>query len=53
MFKPEFQKDAFLEQKKAARECRAQEKRKETAALKIQSVFRGWIQRKKYINYIL
>ncbi|XP_014290363.1 ubiquitin-protein ligase E3B [Halyomorpha halys] len=53
MFKPEFQKDAFLEQKKAARECRAQEKKKELAAIKIQSAVRGWIQRKKYIHCIL
>lgn len=53
MFKKESQKDAFLEEKKAARECRAQEKKKEQAVVTIQSVIRGWLQRRKYTTIIL
>lgn len=53
MYKKESQKDAFLEEKKAARESRAQEKKKEEAAIKVQSLIRGWLQRRRYTKLIL
>lgn len=49
----ESKKGNFLEQTKAAREERAQEKRKETAATSIQAFVRGWLSRKRFTQEIL
>lgn len=49
----ESQKTSFLEQTKAARAERAFEKKRETAAIVIQSRIRGWSTRKKYLSQIL
>lgn len=49
----ESQKDSFLEQTKAAREERAHEKKRENAAICIQSRIRGYIARRKYQRRIL
>lgn len=46
-------KGNFLEQTKAAREERANEKRRETAAICIQAYVRGWLSRKKFAKEIL
>lgn len=46
-------KDSFLEQTKAAREERANEKKREQSAVKIQAVARGWITRQKFYKRIL
>lgn len=47
------QKTSFIEQTKAARQERAQEKKKENAVVKVQSQIRGWMARKKYRKQIL
>ncbi|KAL1132531.1 hypothetical protein AAG570_010486 [Ranatra chinensis] len=52
MFKTESQKGAFLEQTKAAREERALEKKREASAIKIQSLVRGWLQRRQFCKTI-
>ena len=44
----ESQKDTFLEHTKAARSERALEKKRENAAILIQSQIRGFITRRKY-----
>lgn len=49
----ESQKTSFLEQTKAARAERAFEKKRETAAIIIQSRIRGWVARKKYLEKVL
>ncbi|XP_013180712.1 PREDICTED: ubiquitin-protein ligase E3B isoform X1 [Papilio xuthus] len=46
-------KDTFLEQTKAAREERALEKKRETSAIKIQAIVRGWLARQKFVKLIL
>ncbi|XP_022906806.2 ubiquitin-protein ligase E3B [Onthophagus taurus] len=46
-------KGTFLEQTKAAREERAFEKRKETAAIVLQKNIRGWLQRVRFTKDIL
>nr|CAD7402699.1 unnamed protein product [Timema cristinae] len=51
--KTESTKGSFLEQTKAAREERAQEKKKEYATVIIQSHIRGWLVRKKIAQQIL
>ena len=51
--KTENTKGSFLEQTKAAREERAQEKKKEWAASIIQAHIRGWLARKKFCRRIL
>ncbi|KAF5298208.1 hypothetical protein FQA39_LY02632 [Lamprigera yunnana] len=51
--KAEDTKTSFLEQTKAAREERALEKRKETAAIIIQSNVRGYLARTSFIRNIL
>ncbi|XP_060527674.1 ubiquitin-protein ligase E3B [Cylas formicarius] len=51
--KAESSKGSFLEQTKAAREERALEKRRENAAVLIQSNIRGWLQRLKFSKNIL
>lgn len=43
----------FLEQTKAAREERAIEKRRETAAITIQASIRGWLERVKFVRSIV
>lgn len=53
MFKQESEKDAFLEHTKAAREERANEKKREIAATKVQAVVKGWLQRLRYSRIIL
>ncbi|XP_063241461.1 ubiquitin-protein ligase E3B isoform X2 [Bacillus rossius redtenbacheri] len=53
MFKAESSKDNFLEQTKAAREERAQEKRRLTAAITIQAHVKGWLARKTYTQEVL
>jgi ubiquitin-protein ligase E3 B len=49
----ESKKDGFLEQTKAAREERAQEKRRDQAATSIQAYIRGWLSRKRFAKEIL
>lgn len=49
----ESQKDSFLEQTKAAREERAQEKRRECAAICIQARVKGFLARRKYEKRIM
>jgi ubiquitin-protein ligase E3 B len=49
----ESKKGSFLEQTKAAREERAQEKKRERAATVIQAHIRGWLARKKFSLCIL
>lgn len=49
----ESQKTSFLEQTKAAREERALEKRREGAAIKIQSSIKGFLARRRYHSRIL
>ncbi|XP_055376803.1 ubiquitin-protein ligase E3B isoform X2 [Condylostylus longicornis] len=44
----EYNKESFLEEKKAAREERALEKKRENAAICIQAQIRGFISRQKY-----
>lgn len=51
--KAESKKGSFLEQTKAAREERAQEKKREWAATIIQAHIRGWLARKKFSVCIL
>ncbi|CAH0555010.1 unnamed protein product [Brassicogethes aeneus] len=51
--KADNQKVSFLEQTKAAREERAFEKKRENAAIVIQSLVKGWIQRKKFSKIII
>ncbi|TMW42057.1 hypothetical protein DOY81_012858, partial [Sarcophaga bullata] len=49
----EFQKTTFLEQTKAAREERALEKRREWAAIKLQSTIKGFLARRRYQKQII
>lgn len=49
----ESNKTSFLEQNKAAREERAMEKRKDIAAIIIQSVIRGWLARRRFTKIIM
>lgn len=49
----EFQKESFLEQTKAAREERAMEKKRDNAAILIQSQLRGYLERKNYHNRVM
>lgn len=49
----ESEKNSFLEQTKAAREERAQEKKRENAAIRIQAHIRGFIARRKYQKKIM
>ncbi|GLH04043.1 E3 ubiquitin-protein ligase Nedd-4 [Gryllus bimaculatus] len=51
--KTESSKGSFLEQTKAAREERAQEKKREKAATCIQAHIRGWCARNKFTKQIL
>lgn len=51
--KAESNKDSFLEQTKAARVERAMEKKRENAAILLQSRIRGWLARKKYLRKIM
>lgn len=51
--KTESSKCSFLEQTKAAREERAQEKKKESAAISIQAHVRGWLARRRFSKRIL
>jgi hypothetical protein len=53
MFEAKSQRNAFLEQTKAARDERAAEKKKEAAAVKIQSHVRRWLQQKRFSATIL
>lgn len=46
-------KSSFLEEKKAAREERALEKRREWAALKIQSSIKSYVARRRYQKRIM
>ncbi|XP_046391174.1 ubiquitin-protein ligase E3B [Ischnura elegans] len=50
---PESSKGSFLEQTKAAREERALEKKRETAATCIQAHVRGWLDRVRFSKKIL
>lgn len=47
------QKASFLEQTKAAREERALEKRREQAAILLQSTLKGYVARRKYQKRIM
>jgi len=47
------QKASFLEQTKAAREERALEKRREQAAILLQSTLKGYAARRKYQKRIM
>lgn len=49
----ESQKTSFLEQTKAAREERALEKRREWAAIKLQSSIKGFLARRRYQKKIM
>lgn len=49
----ESQKNTFLDKTKAAREERALEKKRENAAIRIQSWVRGWLARIKYERNVL
>lgn len=49
----ESSKGDFLEQTKAARQERAFEKKRETAAIKIQALIRAWLARKSFTKRIL
>lgn len=51
--KTEDSKGSFLQQTKAAREERAMEKKKESAAVLIQASVRAWLCRKKFSQMIL
>ncbi|XP_049776175.1 ubiquitin-protein ligase E3B isoform X1 [Schistocerca cancellata] len=51
--KSESSKCSFLEQTKAAREERAQEKKREAAAILLQSHVRGWLTRIRFTKKIL
>lgn len=53
MYHTESLKGTFLEQTKAAREERALEKKRDSAAIKIQAHVRGWIAHKKFCKLIL
>jgi ubiquitin-protein ligase E3 B len=46
-------KGSFLQQKKAAREDRAHEKRREAAATLIQAHIRAWLARARFAQRIL
>lgn len=46
-------KESFLELTKAAREERANEKRREQSAVTIQAVARGWIARQRFYKRIM
>jgi ubiquitin-protein ligase E3 B len=48
MFSSSDSKGNFLEQTKAAREERAVEKKRDNAAIKIQSLLKGFVARKKF-----
>lgn len=49
----EFQKDSFLDKTKAAREERAMEKKRDNAAVLIQSQWRGYFERKTYYKTVM
>lgn len=51
--KTESQKGSFLEQTKAAREERANEKKRENSLILLQAYVRGWYYRKKFTDQIL
>lgn len=51
--KTESQKGSFLEQTKAAREERANEKKRENSLILLQAYVRGWYYRRKFTNQIL
>jgi hypothetical protein len=53
MFSSGDSKGNFLEQTKAAREERAVEKKRDNAAVKIQSLLKGFVARKKFRRLVL
>lgn len=53
MFSSSDKKGNFLEQTKAAREERAEEKKRDNAAIKIQSLLKGFVARKKFRSRVV